>query len=339
MIGKLGRTRRWLAAGAASLMMLPAAHARPAETGADAEQQQALRGIAMLDQRVAGIAHRLAVSAAPYCAERALLPGFTVHHLSQYSGSYRGAAIRVFGLDRGPRVLALVKGGPAEAAGLERGDAILELDGRPLMAAGRADSRASAGSPHAIARMHDRIARSFEEGPVDVLVERDGRRLTLRFSGEPGCASAVYLEPSGKLNARADGKNVVVTTATAMVANGDDELAAVLAHELAHNLLKHKSRLDSSGWPRECLRQAEIDADRLSVHLLGSAGYDPRAAIRFWRHFGPRKQTLFSGSEHPSWRRRIAIMDEEIASLRRRKADRPNAIPAFQRQSRDGATC
>ncbi len=335
MIAGSRRAWKWLAAGAAALMVLHPVQASASQS--DAEQQQALRGIAMLDQRIANIAHRLAMSVLPYCSRPAPLPGFTVHHLSQYSGNYRDAAVRVFGLEKGPRVLALVKGGPADIAGLKRNDLILELDGQKLMPAGQAGDPASAGSSEAIARIQDRIAQGFRAGFADILLERDGRRLALRVGAQPGCASAVHLEPSGKLNARADGENVVITTAISMIVNDDDELAAVLAHELAHNLLEHKSRLDTVGWARACHRRAEVEADRLGVHLLDGAGYDPEAAIRFWKHFGPRKQTLFSGSEHPSWRRRVEILGEEIARLHAAKADRPDTASGFQPQA-DGVS-
>src|SRR5215213_7136803 len=69
-----------------------------------AEQLTALRSV---DRQVATIGHRLAVGNADLCRQLQWLPGLAIHDLSQYGDDYRDAAIRAFGLDRGPGVLAL----------------------------------------------------------------------------------------------------------------------------------------------------------------------------------------------------------------------------------------
>lgn len=318
------RRRNWLALLSGALLLLPAAPAQ-ARNENDSQAQLALRGIAMLDQRIAGLAHGLAVAGVDFCALQVPLPGFTLHHLSQYAGDYRDAAIQLFGLDQGPRVLALAADGPAERAGLRRNDLILAIDGRPL-ARNRA---AEAGSTELIEAIQDQVAEGFADGSAELTIDRAGETSIIRVEAETGCPSRVHLEPSSDLNARADGKHVVVTTAISTIVRDDAELAAVLAHELAHNMLDHKTRLDAAAWRGKTVRQTEIEADRLSVHLLHRSGLDPHAAIRFWQHFGPRRQRLFSGSGHPGWRQRVSIMEEEIAEIRRQQQAGLSPRPDF----------
>ena len=91
----------------------------------------------------------------------------------------------------------------------------------------------------------------------------------------------------------------------------DEAIAAVVAHELAHTVLRHRIRLEAAGvkWGllaqfgrnARLFRRTEEEADRLSVHLLRNAGYDPRVAVRFWReHGGEIDGGLFRGATHPS---------------------------------------
>ena len=78
-------------------------------------------------------------------------------------------------------------------------------------------------------------------------------------------------------------------------------------------------------------RQTELEADLLSVYLLGNAGYSLRGPIDFWSKFGPSKAGgIFRSRSHPAWRDRIATLEVEIAKVAAISA-RP-AVPAIVRQ-------
>jgi len=126
----------------------------------------------------------------------------------------------------------------------------------------------------------------------------------------------------------------------------DDELAAVIGHEIAHALREHTREQMSQqmasnvglsilgavtgnaavsdlggqlsqvmfGLPKS--RQAETEADAIGVELAARAGYDPRAAVTLWQ----KMSSLGSGqveilSTHPSPATRIndlKVMSEKV---------------------------
>jgi hypothetical protein len=299
-------------------------------------EQQSLVGMRTLDARVATIGHRLAVGSADLCAERQWLAGFAVHDLSQYGGAYRDAAIRAFGLDRGPGVLALASAGPAERAGLRTDDILVSADAVPLAAAAPAGRGRTFDQ---VERILGLLEQAFADGRAELAVLRGPERLVVAVEAEPGCPSRFQLIPSRRLNARADGRYVQVTTAIAEYVQDEQELAAVLAHEFAHNVLRHRDRLDEAGVARgffgnfgrnaRRIRETEAEADRLSVYLMDRAGYDPTAAVRFWTRFGPRGLNFLGSPTHPNWRARIALFEAEIGRIRAARAAGRVPMPAF----------
>ena len=285
------------------------------------------------DARVAAIGHRLAVAGRDLCADRQWLPGFALHDLSQYRGQYRDSAIRQFGLGAEPALLAVVPGSAAEQAGLRADDLLIAVDGAPVPALPAAER-----SFDRMAALLDLVEAGFADGRAELDIVRSGEARRLEVAAEPGCATRFQLVTSGRMNALADGRYVQVTTALTNYAVDDAELAAVLAHELAHNALRHRVRLDEAGVARGLLghfgrharliRETEIEADRLSPYLLDRAGFDPEAAVRFWDRFG-RSGFGFASTRHPNWRRRIASIREEIVSIRRARSAGTVPMPGF----------
>jgi hypothetical protein len=296
-----------------------------------------------LDERVAAIGHRLATANTDFCPSRQWLPGISLHHLSQYGGEYRIAAAAEFGLGAAPAILALAPGGPAARAGLRRDDPITRVDGEAITG-----PTAPGGGFDQTERMIERLEAAFADGTADLEVTREGRTFSVRVQAEPGCASRFQLIPSRRMNALADGRYVQVTSAIAEYAADEGELAAVLAHEFAHNLLGHRARLDAAGVERgflgnlgrnaRLIRDTETEADRMSVYLLERAGYDPAAAVRFWSRFGRRGLNFFGAPTHPNWRRRVASLETEIELIRRSRAAGQVPRPDLSRPDGLGGT-
>lgn len=305
---------------AAALPLDLAAAPAGAQTGDLGPSLLAMRA---LDARVATVGFRLATASRDLCGERHWLAGFAIHHVSAYRGDFRAAAIRVFGFGEDPRVMAVVPGSPAERAGIQVDDALLRIDGQRLADAGAANGDRTEA-------ILDAIDRALADGSAEIELRRGETPLSARVVGEQGCGSRFQLLPAPGLDAHADGKYVQITTRLAEYVADDQELAAVLAHEFAHNVLGHRTRLDAAGVSRgflgnfgrnaRLIRETEAEADRLSVYLLDRAGFDPEAAVRFWRRFRGRGLNFLGSPTHGSPGGRIAMFRTEIEAIRRARA-------------------
>lgn len=311
------------------LLLFAAFTAAPA--AAQGDRGAELLALRAQDARVATIGHRLATANRDHCRAPGWQAGIMLHDLAFYGGGYDDAARRVFALGDGPAVLALAAGGPGERAGLRADDRILALDGVDLAAGG--DSRHGAGEAE---RLWQALDAAFADGVADISVRRAGGDAIVRVEADRGCATRFQQVPAAALRAEANGVYVEITSALVAFAGDEGELAAVIAHELAHNLLEHRRRLNEAGVRRGLLRffgrnarlfrETEAEADRLSVHLLDRAGYDPDAAARFWRRFGPRSLGL-GDPTHPAWRSRLAAIEEEAGRIRAARAAGARPVP------------
>ena len=69
---------------------------------------------------------------------------------------------------------------------------------------------------------------------------------------------------------------IVICEGMMKLFESEDELAAVVAHEMGHLVAKHKGRQTPEN---------EMEADRIGLELMAKAGYDPNAAVRFWTRY------------------------------------------------------
>jgi len=113
---------------------------------------------------------------------------------------------------------------------------------------------------------------------------------------------------------------VAVYSGLLRIVENDDQLATVLAHEIAHALAHHTnerlSRYQSSGelsrlFNKKYDREQESEADHIGLFLMTFAGYDPDQAVVFWQRM---RQAQRGGelpeilSDHPSDIHRINQM-------------------------------
>ncbi|WOE74830.1 M48 family metallopeptidase [Alterisphingorhabdus coralli] len=307
------------------------------------------------DQRVFSIGHRLLSANTDYCSSRVTNFGFQLHSLDQYGDP--SAAQSAFGLVSGyPSISALVQNGAAERAGLQKNDVILAV-----FAQGRQIAWPKSGiGPHRVTQGNYTIwptseteqselapaimlARMLANRPlkheeITFAVQRNGEQIYLPVKPDITCATRFQLESSRKRRAATDGELITITTKLVEITRNDEELAAILAHELAHNFLQHPDKLTAAGVDRGLLGQlgssagkikaTEIEADRLSVWLMANAGFDPEGAIRFWTFFGKKYgKGIFSAPTHYRWKKRVRLFEEEIAAMATAERDENGLLP------------
>ena len=275
--------------------------------------------LAALEARVAAIGFRLTTANAAWCPVQQPQFGWVWGDPRLYDADRRAEAIAVYGAtDRdAPFLAALAPASPAAVAGLRVGAAVTGMQGSAVP---------EGADTHPFARITAIETWLAALPPSAPLALDTGDTGAFTLTPVAGCVSDFRVEADAKAGAVADGRMVLVNQGLAQFANDDDELAAAIAHELAHNILRHRARLDAAGIDRglgkqfgrsaRLFKQTEVEADRLSVWLLAGAGYAPAAAARFWTAFGQRKgRPLFQAGTHPGWRDRVASLEAEAALI------------------------
>lgn len=264
------------------------------------------------DARVADIAWRLATAGRARCAQPVPANGLVLQHLSQFRPIDRTGILPALPLDRGPGVIAVVADGPGDRAGIRAGDVLLAIDGAPLPP-----------EPDLALPFDADRARRRADTVADLL--QPARRVTLLRAGTtleaalaplPACPSRVHLARSGQRNAFADGVHVFVTTGMLNDLRGDDELAFLIAHEMAHNVLGHAAIMRGAKPDRRAVRALESAADALGADLVLDAGYDPVAGAQLLTRIGGSDFGLALFARHAPVATRLAAISARVAARR-----------------------
>ena len=286
----------------------------PAMAAASTGSAAYYSALAHQEVRLATIGYRLTTASARWCPQTTPQPGWILGDLRRFKPSDRAAASNAYETADGPFIAAVAPGSPADRAGLARGTRIAAINGDAI-------STPDAGPT---IRIDTAIVKLYTIEPAAPWTVTDTEGRVYRLAAAPGCASAFRIELRGA-QAAANGILVRLTLNLAQSIAADDELAAVVAHELAHNILRHRDRLAGNRSAAR-IRETEFEADRLSVWLMADAGYDPAAAIRFWeRH----KRPLVRAASHPPRTERIAAIESEMAAMRTARAANAAARPSL----------
>ena len=304
----------------AALLFTASPQPAVAQDAADVALFSALRDA---DMQLARIGYRLTVANAPLCDRLVPGTGLQLHSLDQYARGTRDEARAYFGFETMLGVEGVVADSPAADAGVRAGDSILRI-GKTELSAGFSDEGGE-GTTERISRVYDSLAALPPGAPIELELVRDGVRIATTLHPRPACASRFELRLANDYEAKADGQLVQISSKL-LERYGEARVAAAVAHELSHNVLRHRERLAEEGVDYGLLsgfgknvkyfRQTETEADILSVYLLANAGYDIQDAVRFWKDFGPRHAGGWLRSRsHPGWRDRVATIEREIARI------------------------
>ncbi|TNE28946.1 MAG: hypothetical protein EP350_10280 [Alphaproteobacteria bacterium] len=279
--------------------MSPSAHAASTVAPIMAQYQER-------EQRLQDIGWRLVHGNARFCTETRLSIGLTLQDMAGFGSP--DAARAALGLSRDFAVQSAAAGSPSALAGLSANlevRSIAGTDPNRWPAEERRDWRR-------LTRAHDLIdAELAKIGAVELALE--GPQSTLAVRGEMICATRFELASNSK-DAKAEGARVIIGETFIGFTYQDEELAAAIAHELAHNLLRHRAWLDANGRKRKDIRLTEREADRLMPWLLANAGYDPAAASRFMQQWGPgHDRGIFRARTHDGWDERLEAISAEVA--------------------------
>jgi beta-barrel assembly-enhancing protease len=312
-------------------------------TGSTADIE-ALRALVAMQDRLYRVAAPLLVNNAELCKGNARnLLGFTAKTRYSYSSEYAAAAQDLLGLGERLQVRGVLPDSGAARAGVRRGDTLMAVENSALPMGENAE-RDAAG-----------ILAPMVNGrsQIKLVVNRDGADLTLNVPLTYACAFGFELGNTDNVNAYADGHRILVTRGMMNAASTDDELAFVLAKEMAHNILWHPVRLRMTATVGGIIdnlvrihpdmstmvgtagvKAMPVDydtmADRLSLYLVARAGYNVDGVVPFWQKFAtlyPRTMLNSYTALHPSTTQRIDAMEKTLALIKSRKAAKKPLIP------------
>jgi Zn-dependent protease with chaperone function len=274
-----------------------------------AQSNDAQAALVAQDVRLAAVSQRLMQANDALCRRHMPLTGLVLHTRDQYR-SDPGPAFA-----NGPVAVEAVLPGSPAAALVEAGDAIVAIG------ATRTATLQRNGEAPLRDTVFEVLADQPAERPVALTLVRQGSERAVSLAVPYGCRALVEIRAGNGHNARSDGRVVQLDQGLAAQAS-DAQLAVVFAHELAHAVLEHRRRLDAAGVSKgffgefgknqQLNRTVEVEADRLSVHLLANAGYDPAIAPAFWRSPLGRRSSGLS-AVYPSAEARAQLLEREIA--------------------------
>lgn len=357
------------------LLLLPACSTRlqppvvsPAlvESERQRQKEEALRLYFERGEQVARVASLVAAKNVELCEDQTE-PRLGIFWADKRSlpEEYWDAAKRSFGVAEDLRVLAVVPGFPAEAAGVKPGDIVLKINGSEVNSSfGLRIFDLTPKDDHA----REMIRKKGME-PVNLEIKRAGETLMFPVKPVTTCSFSVKVEMSDRVNASTDGKNIAVTTGMLRFLKSDDELAIALGHELAHNIMSHATQnrgtaiaggflgllldvaaaaggVNTGGVFTQWGSQAgllmfsqdyEREADYLGLYFAARAGFEVSKAPDLWRrmaveHPGSIKENFLA--THPSSAERAVTLEASVKEINKKVESEEALLPAIKNKNK-----
>jgi hypothetical protein len=284
-------------------------------------------------ERANTVAWPIWVEMAPECGKRGPDIGIgwidypVVRRGSQSDAMELEALKRAVPLEPGrPTVAFAVKGGPADQAGLKRGDVVRYVNGFSSL---DVDFR-------------ELLTSQLALGPVSITVSRANGEHVVNAAPAVTCGYPIDVVNDGAINAYADGQRVFLTYGMMRFVESDDELAVVLGHELGHNVQGHIDAKRSnaavgtifdivaaaygvntggafgSAGGASFSQEFETEADLFGAYAMARAGVAPETAAYFWRRMGAEHSGSIKsayGESHPGTAQRFLQLDDAAIQL------------------------
>jgi predicted Zn-dependent protease len=221
--------------------------------------------------------------------------------------------------DAYPTVVSMIAGSPAGESGLRVGDRILAFNDEYLLPGQLGENLLS----HLLHENQERV--------LQLAVDRNGAKEQITLHPRRACSYDVLLFENDEENALAQGNHVLLTTGMLDFLTRDDDVAVVLAHEVAHIAAGH-----TTYGADQRVQAVEPEADYFGIYFAARAGYDVSGAADLLQ----RIASLRGGYDGHG---RAAGIDNRLQAIRaavteveaQRAAGKPLNPPARQFLRRD----
>lgn len=219
----------------------------------------------------------------------------------------------------------------------------------------------------------------FKEAPmIDEVMERRFKYVAKRIGvagedlcqqiGNEECKFGFELKKDEVLNAYADGDDIIITSAMMKFASREYELANIMAHEYAHNMMAHinatrgniavgtilgaaldlglgSAGLSTGGVFTNVGGQAgvlthsidfEKEADYIGLYIMQRAGFEISETPNFWRKMSVANGAgIDSRVTHPTNPERFVALRKTIEEIEHKKKTGQPLVPTFQPEDED----
>ncbi len=303
-----------------------------------------LDSLLLRQERVYRIAAPLIIKNAVLCRTQARpLLGFTAKNQYSYPPELAVAARQSLGLDERLQIMQILDGSGAMRAGLKRGDILQTIQDLNIPTGPQAEPET--------ARMLSPILKNLSELTITVI--RQNQPITVNVPLTLACAFAIDVGNAQQVNAYADGRRILLTRGLLDSFTTDEDVAVVIAREIAHNVLQHAKQLqqmatlsmvidnlllfkpdqiaaNSSNGIKITPEKMDQEADRLALFMLTRAGYDPANFSRVLQKLAQNpnsSQALTYSTLHPWTEARQSVIQATLKEIRQKQAAKKVLVP------------
>ncbi|MBI3228931.1 MAG: M48 family metalloprotease [Burkholderiales bacterium] len=322
--------------------------AEPANTTTAAPQStqavEALRTLVAMQDKLDRVAAPLLLKNAELCKTQARnLLGFTAKNRYSYSSEYNDAAHELFALEEKLQVIGVLQGSGAALAGVKRGDTLMSIEDKDLPQGQNAERLAATILAPLVAR----------KTSVKMAIQRNGENMSVTVPLTRACGFRVELGNADNVATYADGQRVMITRGMLTFTKSDEELAYLIAKEMAHNALSHPAKnrsntrmaammdnliqvnpdlslLITGGGIKAYPAEMDAAADNLALYMLARAGYLLDNAKPFWQRLAnqyPATMLSSYSALHPNTAARMVAIDKAVSDIKAKQAAKKVLVP------------
>jgi membrane-associated protease RseP (regulator of RpoE activity) len=316
----------------------------------EARKQRAIAFETLLnDQKhLTSVAYPLLRSAVSFC-EGQTKPSLGLIYANKhaFADDLQDTAITTLGVGEPLQVIQATPTSPVALAGLESGDILIAINGKNIPT-----------GKDAAKNFSDLLDEELSIGqPVRISVVRNGQQHHFEMSPVAICHYPAILVQGDAVNAYADGNQVVITKGMLRFVESDNELAMVIAHELAHNAMKHQKAkmqnyvlgslldilaaaygINTQGTFGNSAAQAysqefEAEADYVGLYIMALASLEIENSANFWRRMAalhPASIGRNHASSHPATAERFVAIEQTVIEIRQKQAGGLALTPEYQ---------
>ncbi len=322
---------------AAVLSVTPAA----APARASASQIRELQSWVGQQKRLYAVAAPLLMSNAALCKRSARnVPAFVVKTRYSYSDELAAAAKSTFGLGEQPQVMLLFPASGAVTSGLLEGDVLLAVGDVKIAPGPNAERDAN--------KVLDAAAQKAR-APLTLTIRRLGAPMTVNLGLTRACSYTIELGATDVVNSYTDGRRVMVTRGMLDAVRSDDELAYVLAKEIAQAALVRTAApgmrqvMDRLTLPVPAVGASlrlptvapyvpvtDATADKLALYMLIRAGLAIDEVPAFWQRLASAHPASIANGHtalHPATSYRVSVIRAVTASIKQRQLNDLPLVP------------